>query len=136
MPIEKKTRPYEFLVRWGQGGAITGAHVQMIEEVIEDGTVLAAKIQDAQPVALAGSIGFPLEQVLSAAHRDALATAGAKSAEAAGLAKALRIAEGGKENADATVASLTDQLARANDDLARAQDALSAERPADRDGAA
>lgn len=51
--IEKRTRPYEVLVRIQPDGS-QAAHVREIEEVIEDGVVIAAKELDARPLALAG----------------------------------------------------------------------------------
>ena len=80
MAIKKITRPYEFLVRWGDDGAVSGAHVQFLEEVRENGAVLASKVGDALPVSMAGGAGFPLADVLAAVHAGAISASEAATA--------------------------------------------------------
>lgn len=85
MTIEKTSRPYEFLVRWGGDGTIQGAHIQFIDEVKDGDEILAAKVGHAQVVSLAGETGFPLADVLTELHCSALAAmdvANATSAQA------------------------------------------------------
>lgn len=98
MSIVKKTRPYELLVRWGEAGSVAGAHVQFLEEVVDEddgGKVLVAKIGDAIPVSLAGEAGFPLADILQQVLADSLATTSARIAEAeqaGAVAKAAAVA--------------------------------------------
>lgn len=75
--ITKNNVPYELLVRWTSAGQIAGAHVQFLEQLVEDGTVINEKVGAAVPVALAGGAGFPLADILSLVQTDALATAAA-----------------------------------------------------------
>jgi len=92
MAIERIIRPYELLVRWGADGAIQGAHVQFIEEIKEGAQVIAATLGNAQPVALAAGAGFPLSDILDAAHIAALKAADlANAATAAAETKVLEM---------------------------------------------
>lgn len=114
MAIEKRTRPYELLVRWGPAG-IAGAHVQFLEEIVEDGTVLNAKIGDALPVSMAGETGFPLQDVLSQQLIDTHSTIDTLRSDLA-QAKQARFDEG--EQLRAELAQV-----RAEGDLARSASA-------------
>lgn len=60
--------PYEFLVRWDhRTGVLRGAHCKVFDSVTgEEG--------DAQGVAVAGSSGFPLSEILTAIETGAITT--------------------------------------------------------------
>jgi len=63
--------PYEFLVRWDHStGALKGAYIKMFDDVTQQEGM-------AQPVAIAGAIGFPLADVLTAIQSGAIVTADA-----------------------------------------------------------
>ena len=75
MPIEKRTRPYEVLIRL-RHNEVEVAHVAEIEEIVEGDVVLAAKEGTPRPLALAGpEFGAIVEHINRAvlAHRDVLA---------------------------------------------------------------
>ena len=119
MSIERVSRPYEFLVRWGPGGVIQGAHIQFIEEVKDGGEVIAATLGNAHVVALAGESGFPLADVLSSLHVAALravddANATASAAQVKSLDDEARrvAAERRAETLAADLASANEQLAQ------------------------
>ncbi len=80
MTITKSQTPNEFLVRWSDAGQIQGAHIVFREAVIEDGVELSSRLLPAQPVALAGEVGFPLGDVLAEVQSSALATIEARDA--------------------------------------------------------
>lgn len=66
--------PYELLVRWDRDGKIGGAHVQW-RYVIKDedtGETVGETLTPAEPVAVASGKGFPLQDILSRIHSDAL----------------------------------------------------------------
>jgi hypothetical protein len=115
--ISKVKRPYEFLVRWGDNGEIAGAHVQFIEQVIEDGQVIASKIGDALPVSLAGEHGFPLAELLDQKHIIALETIeGLRASHAAQFAE-LESARNDVQQLTGQIASLSaklNQVSKAN----------------------
>jgi len=118
MALEERTRPYEFLARWGEDGTLAGAHVQNITEVVKDGVVLAATVGDAMSVAVAGGAGFPLKDVLSGVQADALAAAEKANKEAQAArerastaAQAQADAEVERDNAKGQVLQLQQQLA-------------------------
>jgi hypothetical protein len=71
--MQTVSRPYEFLVRWGLDGKLSGAHI-IHRYVIEDGGVLRdGGVTPARPVATAGEVGFPLADILQQLQIDALA---------------------------------------------------------------
>ena len=72
MTIIKTSAPYEFLVRW-KDGAIAGAHVRYLETIKDGDTVVSVKEGDPMPVSLAGGAGFPLADILTPLHTQALA---------------------------------------------------------------
>ena len=74
MTIIKTQTPYELLIRW-KDGAVAGAHVKFLEQIVEDGVVLHEKEGDATPVSMAGEAGYPLADILTFAQSTALATA-------------------------------------------------------------
>ena len=115
MTIEKRTRPYELLVRWGPGG-IAGAHVQFIEEIVEDGAVLSAKPGDALPVSMGVEAGFPLQDVLSQQLVDAHSTIDALRGQLVDADKARR----------AEVDQLQAELGQARSELEQAKAAQAA----------
>lgn len=86
MTIEKKTRPYEILVRFGEGGILSGAHVRYIDEAIEDGKVIAGKEGHAIPISASGD--FPLQKFLPDIQAGAIASAERAWAETAEAKKA------------------------------------------------
>jgi hypothetical protein len=69
--ITKTTLPYEFLVRF-KDGKIAGAHVQMIERVMDGDDLIAERALDAQPVT--DKTDFPLAELLGQVNSAALAT--------------------------------------------------------------
>jgi hypothetical protein len=62
--IEKRSRPYEILVRYGEDG-ITGAHTQTIEEIVEDGNVISSMLGDPVPVELSAELVQALNALVS-----------------------------------------------------------------------
>jgi len=68
---ETKT-PYEFLIRWDNNGVIQGAHIAFLETVLKDGEVVTQTQSTVESVEIAGQLGFPLADVLSQIHIDAL----------------------------------------------------------------
>lgn len=73
--IQEVVRPYELLIRWGDGGVIGGAHVRFLSEVKRGDEILSAREGAPIPVALAGQQGFPIDDLLTAAQSAAFATA-------------------------------------------------------------
>lgn len=65
MTIQREKTPYEFLARWDESGKLSGAHIQFIEKLIEDGTVLHSKVGDALPVSMADETEFPIAEIMS-----------------------------------------------------------------------
>lgn len=61
--IERKLLPYEFLVRWGKDGRISGQHIQYREFVVDGEEVIAERLGRAFPVIEDGD--FPLSDILS-----------------------------------------------------------------------
>ena len=113
MAFEERTRPYEFLVRWGENGAIQGAHVALITEILKDGAVVSAQAGYAQPVSLAGEVGFPIAEVLDAVHVGALAALDLANQTIAELKQqALELAR----DTDAKVTTAENDLAQARSD--------------------
>lgn len=108
MTIEKRTRPYELLVRWGPAG-LQGAHVQFIDEIVEDDLILQARPGDVIPVSLAGDAGFPVADILSTAQADAIGTATAKMAECDALQEQLRTTTTELQDATGALAVLQEQ---------------------------
>ena len=74
MVITKIVVPYEFLVRW-KNGKISGAHVKFLETISEDGVVVSEKEGMAQPVSMAGELGYPIADIFAAIRLDSVATA-------------------------------------------------------------
>lgn len=70
--ITTETTPYELLFRWNDG-ALAGAHIQFVETIRKDGSVISQQVGHAQPVSMAGETGFPLADVLSTVQADAVA---------------------------------------------------------------
>ncbi len=65
--ITKTQAPYEFLIRWTDG-KISGAHIKFLERIIDDDgvTVLSEKEGMAQPVSMAGEVGYPIADIWAA----------------------------------------------------------------------
>lgn len=72
--MQADKHPYELLVRWDQDGKISGAHVRWRYVVKDDGTgeTVGETLTEAEPVAVASGKGFPLQDILSQVHSDAL----------------------------------------------------------------
>lgn len=130
MAFEERTRPYEFLVRWGENGAVQGAHVALITEIVKDGVVVSATAGHAQAVSLAGEAGFPISEVLDAVHVGALAaldqanqtidTLKQQALEAARDADVrVTTAENDAKAAQSEAQSLSVQVAQLNAELAK-----------------
>lgn len=79
MAIQELTRPYEVLVRW-RDGALAGAHVQFITQVVDGDRVMAETLGQAMPVDVGAGVGFPIADILQQIHVDALAAVDAKTA--------------------------------------------------------
>ena len=86
--ITKTQTPYEFLVRW-DNGVVTGAHVRFLERIIEDGVVIHEKEGHAQPISMAGEIGFPIASILSSLESGAIIAV--EAAQAATAAKVVEL---------------------------------------------
>ena len=110
MTITKSQTPNELLVRWSDAGQIQGAHIVFREAVIEDGVELSSRLLPAQPVALAGEVGFPLGDVLAEVQSSALATIEARDAEIAALKASQQTIETERDAALARAAELQAQL--------------------------
>lgn len=81
--METTKHPYEMLVRWDQRGKLSGAQMQY-RYIIRDGAkIVGESVGNAEPLAL--DKDFPLQDVLTAAQSDALATAETAKAKAAQL---------------------------------------------------
>lgn len=76
-----QTLPYEFLARWDdKTGVFRGAHIQFIENVLDDtGEIIAQKLGPARSVG--DGKDFPIADILSQMQTDALAAFDAKAAE-------------------------------------------------------
>jgi hypothetical protein len=75
MTIQKTTTPYEFLIRWGKDGSISGAHVKWLDTVRDDDTIISEKEGVAIPVSLAGEAGYPIGDIFAAIDTTAKSTA-------------------------------------------------------------
>lgn len=85
--METTKHPYELLVRWDQTGKLSGVQMQY-RYVIRDGEkIVGESVGNAEPLSL--DKGFPLQDVLTAAQADALATAEAAKIKVADLEAAL-----------------------------------------------
>ena len=82
MAIIKTVTPYELLARW-RDGKLSGAHVQFLTTVTEDGVKLSETVGDVMPVDVGQGIGFPLADILSQMHVAALAAVDAANTEKA-----------------------------------------------------
>lgn len=117
--IERRTRPYEFLVRWGADGHIAGAHVQTITELVEDGQVLSARLSEALPVAMADQAGVPLQPLLSEMQATALATAEARIAEAHAALQHSQMLQDKLQQAEHEAQRLNARLAEASTEIGK-----------------
>lgn len=109
MAIGKVVRPYELLARW-RDGVLTGAHVQFISTIVEDGVVMLGSehLSDAMPVDVGGVKGFPLADILQQLHTDALVAVDAANAE-----KKAAVASEAAANAAKEAAVASEAVARA-----------------------
>lgn len=126
MTISERTRPYEFLVRWGEDSTIRGAHVQNIVELVRDGEIIHAKTGEALHVSLAGEAGVPLADVLQQLHADALLTSETLRTERDQMAVKLREAEHARDGALSRLESTEKQRDTAIGELRRLKQALAA----------
>lgn len=69
--ITTTKHPYEFLVRW-RDGKLSGAHVGFELTTTEDGTALSTTALPVMAVDIGQGAGFPLADILSQVHVDAL----------------------------------------------------------------
>lgn len=113
MSISKIVTPYEFLVRWTDG-KISGAHVKFLECLIENGKTLSAIEGIAQPVSMAGEIGFPIEDIFAVIQSASVATAQAANV-------AIIDALGRTDTANAAIAQAEEAEANASEAAARAE---------------
>src|ERR1035437_3830799 len=106
MPLTKTQSPYEFLVRW-KDGKIAGAHVKFLERVIDhDGVTVLSEIEGmAQPVSMAGEVGYPIADIFAAIHTDSVATAQAAVTAVADAMTKQGEADKAKAEADTAVAA-------------------------------
>jgi hypothetical protein len=106
--ITKTRSPYEFLVRWTDG-KISGAHIKFLDSVIEDGTVLNVEEGLAQPVSMAGEVGYPIADIWAAITASAIST---------GQQALTDMATADTKKADAEAAKLASEAAQAAAKLA------------------
>jgi hypothetical protein len=85
--------PYEFLVRWDQTGALSGAQVQWRKIRQDDDGDVTETVTSAQPVSVGNGDGFPLADVLSKVHVDALLALDQARAERDALAAQIQAIE-------------------------------------------
>lgn len=93
--------PYEFLVRWNHlTGELQGAHCKTFDSV-------TGREGDAQSVAIAGAVGFPLSDILTAIETGAIIAAdnAVAALNAANAAHAATVAV-----KDAEIATLTAEI--------------------------
>lgn len=133
--METTKVPYELLVRFDQSGKLQGAQVQY-RYIIRDGEkIVGESVGNAEPLSL--DKGFPLQDVLTNAQADALATAEDAKRDAerarADLAQARSVAETARQEA-AEARSETKQmisehataLSKAENEIMRLKKLLSA----------
>lgn len=79
-------QPYEFLARWTDG-KLAGAHVGFITVVTDDvtGEVMGKIVGDVMPVDVGSGKGYPLKDIMSQLHIDALVEVDALKAEKVAL---------------------------------------------------
>lgn len=129
MAITKTTIPYEFLVRW-TNGVLSGAHIRMLEIISENGVVLTQKEGNAQPVSLAGEVGFPLADILTSLQAQAIEQRDAAvAALAAGKTEVDSLVQAAKTDADALVKVAQDALTAAQAQVATLQAQIDAYTP-------
>ena len=84
MPTFSESKvPYELLARWGQDGKLAGVHVGFRTITKRDDVVIADTPDAVQPVALGAAAGFPLSDILTQLHADAIAKGDALTVELA-----------------------------------------------------
>lgn len=90
--MQTTKQPYELLIRWGQDGALAGAHIQHRYVITgDDGAVIGETLGPAEPLTLDTAAGFPLGDLLTQVQADALT--GKATAEAERDAALTRVAE-------------------------------------------
>lgn len=121
--MEKRTRPYEVLVRYHAGGAMA-AHVCEVEDIIDDDgvTILASKELPTRPLLAAGP---DFREVVEKIDAVLLRQLAASEEEKSTLKAAL-------DAADAKLAALAKQLAAS--EVARITDADTHDNPRTRSG--
>lgn len=73
MAITKTTHPYEFLCRWDENtGAFKAYHFKTVTTVKDGAEVLAVKESGAMNAQMAQEAGFPIADILTALHVDAM----------------------------------------------------------------
>ncbi len=119
--LTKETHNYEFLFRWNDQGQPQGAHIVYRESVREDGTEIASKVLNPQPVALDDA--DKLASIGAAINASMLADNAAKAAQIASLTEQLQAAV----TANGELARALEQARKQASDL---QAALDAKEPA------
>ena len=118
--IEKKTVPYEFLVRFNHDGTIKGQHIKYLEVLVDADQVLSEKEGDALPVgdggmlleAALGEVGAGLSRATEAA-RESERRMAAHVAEVASAARhAIQAQKDAEKAIAATVAALKEAEVR------------------------
>jgi hypothetical protein len=79
--MQTSKQPYELLIRWGQSGALAGAHVQHRYVTTDDGNVVGEFVGQAEPLTIQNADGFPLGDILNEAQAEALTAYGTVLAE-------------------------------------------------------
>lgn len=117
--LTTKQHPYELLIRWGNAGALAGAHVQRRYVIAdENGVVIGESVANAEPLTINTAAGFPLGDLLSQAQIDALVAKAAADQErdAAAAARdaalqAQQVAEQGLVGAQSDLAASRERVA-------------------------
>ena len=63
MAVETILTPYEIMFRFNEDGTIKGAHIGLWETLQENGNIVSKVQKNVQSVAMAQTMGFPIEQV-------------------------------------------------------------------------
>lgn len=111
-------RPYEFLVRW-RNGVISGAHVGFELTTIEDGKMLSTTPLNVMPVDVGQGQGFPLAEILSQIHIDAIAGMDAAKEAQSAAESVLALTQSNLEKVSAKLTTAETNLDMANAKVAK-----------------
>ena len=123
--LEKKLLPYEFMARWTDG-KLAGAHVGFITQIVENGVVLSSTAGEVMPVDVGSGKGYPLADIMSQLHIDALVEVETAKAELASAVAEKEKAVEAQASERAKVEEATAALVAAQAELAKAQEAAKA----------